>query len=273
MAVITLTEILGGDNIAGSRITINDNFKRVSNAINTLETRLDTSFTPGGSLNVGNALIRRYTNPTTAQIFDCEATGLFQGNLNVLLDMGVSQSATITLDTTIGRNVNFTGSAVGGPWTFTSNIRSTFTNELTNQQLYQGTVGAPAVDPQTLAGGGTIRNLLSVSGHSVLRIITTTYLTSLANDCDTINLPVGTAGQILTIILDDTTGATFPSANPMPTGFHISNTNFAAGALTLAQISMANSGTNVTTARNAAVTLFADASGWRVLSFSGDVTY
>ena len=44
MATITITEILGNDNIAGSRVTINDNFKKVANAINTLETYLDTSF-------------------------------------------------------------------------------------------------------------------------------------------------------------------------------------------------------------------------------------
>jgi len=68
MAVITITEILGGDNIAGSRLTLNDNFKKLANAINTIEKRLDTSFNPGGSLNVGNALIRKYTNAATTQI-------------------------------------------------------------------------------------------------------------------------------------------------------------------------------------------------------------
>jgi hypothetical protein len=277
MAVITLTEILGGDNIAGSRITINDNFKRVSNAINTLETRLDTSFTPGGSLNVGNALIRRYTNPTTAQIFDCEATALIQGNLNVLLDIGVSQSASVALDTTIGRNVNFTGSAVGGPWSFTSGIRSTFTNEITNQQLYQGTTGAPAINLQSLAGSGTVRQITSVIGHSVLRVDLSTYNGTAPNDCEGIILPTvasSTPGQILTVIIDGAAGALLASGN-----FQISATNFAPGAVNAVNgIRMSDvTPTTSNDVRKLAVTLFADASGWRVLSITqstaGDITY
>ena len=48
MAVISITEILGGDNISGSRITINDNFKRLTNAINTISlTASGTTFTAG----------------------------------------------------------------------------------------------------------------------------------------------------------------------------------------------------------------------------------
>ena len=275
MAVITLTEILGGDNIAGSRITINDNFKRVSNAINTLETRLDTSFTPGGSLNVGNALIRRYTNPTTAQIFDCEATALIQGNLNVLLDLGVSQSASVALDATVGRNINFTGSAVGGPWTFTSSVRSTFVNEVVNQQLYQGTVGAPAVNIQSLAGAGTLRQVTSVVGHSVLRVDLSAYTGIAPNDCEGIILPTvasSTPGQILTVIID---GA---ASTPLAGGFFfIDGTNFAPGAVTT-QIQMGNvTPANSNDIRKLAVTLFADASGWRVLNVTqavaGDITY
>ena len=54
MATVTITEILGGDNIAASRIVLNNNFTLLQNAINTLETRLNTSYVPGGSLNVGD---------------------------------------------------------------------------------------------------------------------------------------------------------------------------------------------------------------------------
>jgi hypothetical protein len=277
MAVVTITEILGGDNIAGSRITINDNFKRVANAINTLETRLDTSFTPGGSLNVGNALIRRYTNPTTTQIFNCEATGLFQGNLNVLLDLGISQSASVGLDLNVSRNVTFSGAAIGGPWEFTSQVRSTFENELVIEQLNAATVVAPALNPQPPTVG-TTRTISSVIGYSVLRVLTDTYAGVLGvSDADTIQLPAvgvgATPGQILTVIID----GTFPSATPIPGGLKISATNFATGAVTTQIVMGAITPTNSADIRKIAITLFADAAGWRVLnitqSTAGDITY
>lgn len=270
MATITLTEILGGDNIAGSRITINDNFKRVANAINTLESRLDTSFTPGGSLNVGNALILKYTNPTSAQIFTCEATGLFQGNLNVLLDLGVTQNGDFGGNLTAHKNVVFDGAAVGGG-SFTNSILTRYNNELINVQLGLPTTGAPLIDPQALAGAGTSRNITSLSGHSVLRVDLTTYTGTGTTDCDTVVLPAvgfpanGTEyGKTLTIILDA------PGTTPMPTGFtvNIGTTNIVMGFA---------SGTTNTNVTKIAVTVFADQSGWRVLnatsSVAGDLTY
>lgn len=276
MAVITITEILGGDNIAGSRVTINDNFKRVTNAINTIETRLDTSFNPGGSLNVGNALIKKYTNPTSAQIFTCEATGLFQGNLNVLLDMGITQSLDVGLDFDSHKNVTFDGAAVGGPWEFVSNIRTVVTNEVANSQAYAANVVAPLLDPQTLGGVLAIRNVLSVIGYSVLRIDASTYTGGGTTNCDTIILPaVGTAGvtngQILTVVIDG-----LASGTAMPSGFQIDPTNLAPGYINPIAIGVVTP-TNTTAIRTLAVTLFADSVGWRVLSVAqpgtGDITY
>jgi hypothetical protein len=277
MAVITITEILGGDNIAGSRVTINDNFKRVTNAINTIETRLDTSFNPGGSLNVGNALIKKYTNPTSAQIFTCEATGLFQGNLNVLLDMGITQSLDVGLDFDSHKNVTFDGAAVGGPWQFVSNIRTVVTNEVANSQAYAANVVAPLLDPQTLTGVGTARSVASVIGFSVLRINAATYTGLGTFNCDTIILPaVGTTavtnGQILTIIIDG-----LASATAMVGGFKIDPSTLAPGYASPIAIGAATIATNTTAIRKLAVTLFADSVGWRVLSITqpsaGIITY
>jgi hypothetical protein len=274
MAVITITEILGGDNIAGSRITINDNFKRLANAINTIETRLDTSFNPGGSLNVGNALIKKYTNPTSAQIFTCEATGVFQGNLNVLLDLGVTQNITGALNLTVGRNVTFDGSAVGGPHVFNSQIRSNFQNEVVLQQLYTGTPTAPVLNPQTLAQlpSATNRAIASVVGHSVLRIDLSTYDSTIpAQSCNSVQLPAGTNGQVLTVIIDtispnlisdfqlDTTSNFDPGYSGTPIRIGVINTPNTAGVKKLA------------------VTLFYSTTGWRVLSVAqpvaGDIDY
>jgi len=69
MATITITEILGGDNIAASRVVLNNNFTLLQNAINTLETRLNTSYVPGGSLNVGDVQVLKYTRAITTNNF------------------------------------------------------------------------------------------------------------------------------------------------------------------------------------------------------------
>ena len=281
MAVITVTEILGGDNLAGSRITINDNFKRLTNAINTLETRLDTSFVPGGSLNVGNALIRRYTNPTSAQIFDCEATGQFQGNLNVLLDASVTQSISAGLDLTVGRNINFTGSSGSG--TFLSAIFSEFSAGYALTQLGAQTIAAPTLNPNTLLPAGNLsRNILtSLVGYSVLRLNLGTYApTPSPDNCEEIVLPAvgvgATIGQVLTIIIDNpSTGG-----GAIPGGFKISNTNFDPGYTSPIAIGVNFIGTDLPQIKKIAVTLFADAAGWRVLNIAQpnvgtnpDVTY
>jgi hypothetical protein len=274
MAVITVTEILGGDNLAGSRITINDNFKRLTNAINTLETRLDTSFVPGGSLNVGNALIRRYTNPTSAQIFDCEATGQFQGNLNVLLDLGVTQSISAGLDVTAGRNVTFTGASGSG--TFISQILSQFQAGFVLTQLGNGTTGAPVLNPNSLLPAGNISRPIttSISGYHTIRLDLSTYNSTTTDNCEQIELPAvgvgATQGQVLTIIIENL------SPLAIGGGFKISPVGFNSAysaPITLA----AASGTDGNNAKKLAVTLFAAYDGWRVLnatsSVAADLTY
>jgi hypothetical protein len=274
MAVITVTEILGGDNLAGSRITINDNFKRLTNAINTLETRLDTSFVPGGSLNVGNALIRRYTNPTSAQIFDCEATGQFQGNLNVLLDLGVTQSISAGLDVTAGRNVTFTGASGSG--IFISQILAQFDAGFVLTQLGNGTTGAPVLNPNSLLPAGAASRTIttSISGYHVIRLDLSTYNSATTDNCEQIVLPAvgagATLGQVLTIIIENL------SPLAIGGGFKISSTNFNS-AYTAPITLAASSGTDANNAKKLAVTLFAAFGGWRVLntssSVAADLTY
>jgi len=266
MAVITITEILGGDNLAGSRLTLNDNFKKLANAINTIEKRLDTSFNPGGSLNVGNALIRKYTNAATTQIFTCEASALFQGNLNVSLDLGVTKSINAGLDLNVSRNVLFDGAATGGG-SFTSQVRSTFKHEFVNYQLNNGTTIAPTLDPQTLSGSTTTRNITSVIGYSVLRLDLSTYTGTGSTNCDTIVLPaVGTAGctpgQILTVIID--TKAT----TAITGGFQIDKSTLATNSATPANIAIGVGAitTDLDEIYKLSVTLFADHNGWRVLN-------
>jgi len=261
MANLTITEILGGDNIAGSRVTINNNFQAIASAINSIQQYLDPSYTPGGSLNVGNAIVKKYTNATTTQIFTCEATGLFQGGLNVSLNLGVTQSATINQSLTVSKNITFDGAAVGGG-SFTSLVSSAFGNEIINSQLYNSVTVASALDPQTLSGTGTTRSMAvgALAGYSVLRLNLSTWTGSGTTNCNTIVLPQGDNGQTLTVIIDGPAGAGM-------TSFTISATNLA----TTGDI-VFNGPLDTADVRKLAITLFQDHNGWRVLNITQPAT-
>ena len=263
MAAITITEILGGDNIAGSRLTINDNFKKLANGLNTVETFLNTS-PAGGSLNIGNLQVLKYTQPDTATLFTCQASGSFAGNLIVTKDLSVSQSINAALDLTASRNITFASTPGGTPGSFTSSVSSKFNGQFGRTQLYAAQTGSAADNPQDLTPtGNTTRSITSVDGYRVLRIDLSTYNGSLAaTNCNTILLPqvvLANYGQILTIIVDT------KSANAM-TNFTISNTNFAAGSMTTGIVF----GTpNADAVYRQAVTVFGDQKGWRVLNATG----
>lgn len=284
MATVTITEILGSDNIAGSRITINKNFSNLATSINNIETRLDTSFTPGGSLNVGNALIKRYTNPVTAQIFTCEATGLFSGNLNVSQSISVSLSMTVGTDLTASGNVNFNDTATGGG-RFTSTLPFAQNASFSSPQLDgQSSSNAMFLDPQTLPQTPSYTTRVITAGAEfpkvgVIRLDFSGYIPgTTATACTTIQMPaVNSAnvvpGQIVTVIIDQpavsgTTGAQFS----------ISSVNLASGYSN--DILLGGTAVGIDSdsyeLRKAAVTLYADtqvANGWRVLNASEFVTF
>ena len=283
MATVTITEILGSDNIAGSRITINSNFSNLATAINNLETRLDTSYTPGGSLNVGNALIKRYTNPVTAQIFTCEATGLFQGNLNVSKSVSITEALSVGTNLTVSGNVTFDDAATGGG-TFVSELPFDLDAAFSSPQLDgQSASNAYLLNPQSLSQtpSATVRAIAAGSNFpkiGVIRLNFSTYAPgTTATSCDTVQLPaVGSAnvtpGQVVTVIIDQpaatgTTGATFK----------ISSTNLATGYnndIELNDITVIDS--DSFELRKVAVTLYADTqvgNGWRVLNSTPSVTY
>ena len=178
MATITITEILGSDNIAGSRITINSNFSKLVNAINTIETYLDSSFVPGASLNVGSALIKRYTRPITDQIFTCEATGLFGGNLNVGQDSGVTRDSVVGRHETVHGNFTLDGT-VGVASIFTSTIPHSHDGSIISPQLYASNASnSLAIDPQTLTTPtttSTARNIPTTSPNPLTTSATTAF--------------------------------------------------------------------------------------------------
>jgi hypothetical protein len=284
MATITITEILGNDNIAGSRVTINDNFKKVANAINTLETYLDTSFVPGAALNVGSALIKKYTRPITDQIFTCEATGLFGGNLNVGQDLGVTRDFTVSRNQTVHGNFTLDGT-VGISSVFTSKIPFSQDSAIISPQLNASITASNRliVDPQALAGPSstaTARNIPTTASFnkvSVIRLNWANYTGLTTFNCNEIILPQVTdpnvaAGQIITLVVDAAVTAAVPGVE-----LKLSTTNLdlaytavkfnsvAAASFTTPVLAQAND----PRIRQAAITLYADNNGWRILSSVG----
>jgi hypothetical protein len=277
MATVTITEILGSDNIAGSRITINDNFKKLANSINTLETYLDTSFSPGSALNVGSALVKKYTRPITDQIFTCEATGLFGGNLNVGQDLGVSRDLAVSRNTTISGNVTLDGT-VGVGSIMTSSIPISQDASFISPQYYQPTsANGLNINPQTLTtptSTSATRDIVTTTTFkkvSVIRLDFSTFTGAGSTNCQTINLPAVTDtnvanGQLITVMVD------YPAAlgvNAFDLGIDVTNLDSCYTSVLFNDYSGASVGSDDTRIRQAAITFFADAGGWRILHSVG----
>jgi hypothetical protein len=275
MATITITEILGSDNIAGSRPTINDNFKKVAAAINTLETYLDTSFVPGGALNVGSALVKRYTRPITDQIFTCEATGLFGGNLNIGQDLGVTRDFTVGRNQTLHGNLTLDGT-VGVNSIFTSSIPFSQDSSMISPQLNAGlATNSLIIDTQALTSPtstSTTRIITTTNIFqkvSVIRLSWANYTGTGSNNCNAIDLPAVSdanvkAGQIITLLVDA----------PAPLGttgvdLELSVTNLDSAYTAVKFNSDPTVAADDTRIRQAAITLYADNTGWRILNSVG----
>ena len=276
MATVTITEILGSDNIAGSRITINSNFTKLANSINTLETYLDTSFTPGAALNVGSALVKKYTRPITDQIFTCEATGLFGGNLNVSQDLGVTRDSVVGRHTTLHGNLNLDGTN-GSTSAFTSSIPVSQNAANINPQFYEtASLNTLFINPQTLttpSSTSTARNIVATTSFNkvnTIRLDWSTYNSAVpATNCKAIILPTTNVaqGQIINLLVDypaplGTTGTDLELdiTNLDPCYTSILFNNNLAPALVEA---------DDTRLRQAAITLYYDTTGWRILNYVG----
>lgn len=275
MATITITEILGTDNIAGSRTTINDNFKKLAGAINSIETYLDTSFVPGAALNVGSALVKKYTRPITDQIFTCEATGLFGGNLNVGQDLGITRDFTVGRHQTIHGNVTLDGT-VGVNSIFTSSIPFSQDSSIISPQLNAGlTTNSLVIDTQALTAPTTTsvtRNITTTTSFpkvSVIRLSWANYTGAGSNNCTAVNLPAVSdanvkAGQIITLLVDA----------PAPSGttgvdLELSVANLDSAYTAVKFNSDPTIAADDLTIRQAAITLYADSTGWRILNSVG----
>ena len=199
MATVTITEILGGDNIAASRIVLNNNFSLLQNAINTIETRLNTSYVPGGSLNVGDVQVLKYNRAVTQNIFLLQASGQIDGNLSLGTPtnnstLGVTGFLTVSRDLTVNRIVGFTNTP--GNLTFTNSLRNIEDDSYAHTQWYAGTTKSPVVNIQTVLG------ILPVTKSTRVMHLDASAVTATNN---ILVLPTYTTlnnGQIFTLVFD-----------------------------------------------------------------------
>jgi len=158
MATITLTELLGTDNIALSRTDINQNFQTLENSVNTLETFLNT--TPaGGELSVGNFIIN--STVFTDVLSTNNASALIQGGLTVnclgTTGFTVATTATVGTDLTVNNKLLVDGSGASAAITIgaSGNVPITLADiVLIDTQVATATATAAAVETLLLAGTG-----------------------------------------------------------------------------------------------------------------------
>lgn len=210
MATVTITEILGGDNIAASRIVINNNFTLLQNAINTLETRLNTSYVPGGSLNVGDAQILKYNRPVTQTIFLVQASAQIDGNLSLgtptnNATLGITGFLTVSEDLTVADDVTF--SNTGSNNVFTNNLSTIVNDSKADLQWYSVGTKNPIVATQSL---GAPYVLPITTATRVLHLSVAAFTGVGPTNIDTFQLPSVASvnnGQIVTLVFDDNTAA------------------------------------------------------------------
>lgn len=195
---VTITEILETDEIAASRITLNNNFSALKSAVDTItDEYLDTNT---GDLSINSVTVQKLaTDPYTTIGLTVENSASVTGNL------GVGQTATVNSlvvtngITVSGGNVSLTNSAnkissTGGLSVAGSFVQTGFSNSF-----------IPAYDEASYAtASGTTGNLVT-AGSSVLLL----QWTSSYDPANTVNnyfikdvrLPnTGDIGQRITIV-------------------------------------------------------------------------
>jgi hypothetical protein len=266
MATINLTEILGSDNIAGSRITINDNFKKLANGVNTIETYLDTVFSPGGYLTIGGILIKKYTNSLSTNIFTCEASGQVNGNLTLAGALAVSGTATFSNSITLG----------GTAGVFTIGVPVVQSSGFTNPQFASSTW---TINLQELGtSGNTARSIgatASFANVSVVRLSLTGYSGTSGTNCRAIILPAAGSGasggynfgQCVTFLVD-TPAPVGTNAN---FGIALTNLDQSGPTATYTDVVFNATGTDapLSKMRQSAITVTAGENGWRVINAVG----
>ena len=274
MATVTITEILGGDNIAASRIVINNNFTLLQNAINTLETRLNTSYVPGGSLNVGDAQILKYNRPVTQNIFLVQASAQIDGNLSLgtptnNATLGITGFLTVSQDLTVADDVTF--SNTGSNNVFTNNLPTVADDAYAETQHYAAGTKNPQVLTQSLTGPSYVLPITTAT--RVLHLNVAAYTGVGPTNIDTFQMPSVASvrpGQIVTIVFDTVAGAagTFDIDNSV--NFDPAFTNAALGNNIVFNTSFVATSNKF---RGIWIDLVAGTNGWKVIGAHSDVNY
>lgn len=277
MATITITEILGGDNIAASRIVLNNNFTLLQNAVNTLETRLNTSYVPGGSLNVGDVQILKYNRAVSTNLFLCQASAQIDGNLSLgtptnASTLSLTGSISATAASTVNGGVTFDNTANAGADTFTNFLSTTVNDSESNLQWYAATVKSPVVLTQSLVSP---YSLTITQNMNIVHLDVAAYTGSSPNNVNTFQLPNVTSvaqGQIITLVFDNNTSTAGTFALDNSVNFDPAFDNTALGANIILNTTITASNTDARF-KGIWITLMAGINGWKVIGAHADVTY
>lgn len=193
MGLISVTEIQGYDSISASRLTINDNFAVISDAVNGVLTLFDTS---AGTID----LTSLGTGSINAKVLTLSSTATLNGTLNV---SGTSNLTNVLSTGTLTVNqILFSGSS----YLFLREPKTSGSNVLTGINLYGATGGTGTNNNSTKLAGtfdymviprvASKTDLLNLQNPHVGTIAYVVGATSIALCVGTTNTPGGTGNWV-----------------------------------------------------------------------------
>jgi len=207
MAQITITEILGTDNIASSRVVINNNFQTLENAINTLENYLNTT-PPGASLTIGNINIPLNSNQVNTVLFNNEGSAQIDGNLLVNLDFVLNGNGLFNQNLTIANKLTLTGAGNFPILTIGDVSNNPIKFILRNiEYIDESFETETAINVETETSSGTgIYEITSVLGKRVIKLSYPSLTNALSDSANIIKLPAGVPGQRIHFEIEEFAG-------------------------------------------------------------------
>jgi hypothetical protein len=189
MGLISVTEIQGYDSISASRLTINDNFSVISDAVNGVLTLFNTSAGTIDLTSIG-------TGSISAKALTISSTSTINGTLNV--SGTTSLTNVLSTGTLTVNQILFSGAS----YIFLRELKASGSNTLTGINIYGVT-------------GGTGSNTISIKTNGTFdymvmpRVATKSDLLNLQNPhVGTIAYIIGTTSIALCVGTSNTPGAT-----------------------------------------------------------------
>ena len=216
MAQISVTEILATDIIAASRVTINENFNIVRDAINEIENNLNTTTR---SLSIRNITIERGSSNVNDILFENQASSEIDGNLFVAGNLNITDGGSNTILFEVNTVIDGGDLTINNPVNQFINEGKNIIRGITRIENYQ------TINVAQLNNAGLISPEITTTDKRIIYLDFSTFDSGDSNnDNAQIILLAGEEGQIIDLIVSDFPAGGVPT--PVNSG-HIESNNLA----------------------------------------------